>query len=407
VLTGTARDFFAERPLYDQQGHPIAVNDWEFTGAAALDRKLSRAKKALAAADRLVSSLPVRGARAGLVQKVQERRRLLDQALGYVELYGAYGRCEALYGISRLLELWTGLTADDQAGFGFDPRVIDWPTYITDVHLPTVVVQARVKTEPDRRTGPSRSTRLRNSALHADRHFAAFDLENTLIASNVVESYAWLATRRLNARDRARFAVQTLIEAPSLWARDRQDRTDFLRYFYRRYEGAPIDQLDADAVELFSRLILTKAFPAGLRRVREHHRAGHRTVLITGALDLVVKPLRPLFDDVIAAEMTSEDGRWTGELINVPPTGEVRAQVMLDWAAEHGFDPGQGVAYADAASDLPMLEAVGYPVAANPEPRLMAIADKRGWLIENWTPSPGTPKPLLPMAPPTPKELSR
>ena len=129
--------------------------------------------------------------------------------------------------------------------------------------------------------------------LAPERHFAAFDLENTLIASNVVASYSWLATRRLPREDRLRFIAKTLAEAPSLLALDRRDRSDFLRHFYRRYDGRPIDQLDDDAAEMFSHLLLAKSFPAGIRRVREHRRLGHRTVLITGALDFVIEPLAP------------------------------------------------------------------------------------------------------------------
>jgi phosphoserine phosphatase len=56
------------------------------------------------------------------------------------------------------------------------------------------------------------------------------------------------------------------------------------------------------------------------------------------------------------------------------------------------------VAYADSASDLPMLEAVGHPVAVNPETKLAAIARKRGWHVEQWPRSPGGPRPLLPIA---------
>ena len=55
------------------------------------------------------------------------------------------------------------------------------------------------------------------------------------------------------------------------------------------------------------------------------------------------------------------------------------------------------VAYADSTSDLPMLEAVGFPVAVNPETRLAAIARKRGWLVENWEKASGAPKMLLPL----------
>ena len=57
------------------------------------------------------------------------------------------------------------------------------------------------------------------------------------------------------------------------------------------------------------------------------------------------------------------------------------------------------MAYADSSSDLPMLEAVGFPVAVNPETRLAAIARKRGWLVEQWSKSPGGPRPLLPIGP--------
>jgi HAD superfamily hydrolase (TIGR01490 family) len=235
--------------------------------------------------------------------------------------------------------------------------------------------------------------------LSPDRHLAAFDLENTLIASNVVESYAWLASRQLDGDDRIGFVARMLAEAPGLLALDRRDRGDFLRHFYRRYAGAPVDRVREDGWELFSHLILTKSFPAGFRRVREHRKLGHRTVLITGALDFVVEPLRPLFDDIVCARLDERDGRLTGELLANPPTGEVRALAMQAYAEDEGLSLAESVAYADSASDLPMLEAVGFPVAVNPEAKLAAIARKRGWLVEHWAKAPGAPRPLLPLAP--------
>jgi HAD superfamily hydrolase (TIGR01490 family) len=235
--------------------------------------------------------------------------------------------------------------------------------------------------------------------LSPDRHLAAFDLENTLIASNVVESYAWLATRHLPDEERARFVARMLREAPGLLRLDRRDRGDFLRHFYRRYDGAPAARVEADAWELFSDLLLMKSFPEGIRRVREHRRLGHRTVLITGALDFVVAPLRPLFDDVVCARLGRRDGRLTGELETAPPTGEARALVMAEYATAEGLSLAESVAYADSASDLPMLEAVGHPVAVNPETKLAAIARKRGWHVEYWTKAPGSAPPPLPMGP--------
>jgi alcohol-forming fatty acyl-CoA reductase len=400
VLVDTAQGWFTEHPLYDSEGQPIVVPEWSFPGRGRVQRQLTQAKTFIERGERALQALPLRGKQAALSAKLEERRADIDRALSYVELYGAYAECEAIYRVDNLLAMWDGLDAEDRATFAFDPRVVDWVQYIREVHLPSVVEHARVKTTPGKSRTEARSTRLRAQVLSPDRHMAAFDLENTLIASNVVESYSWLATRRLPGDDRARFVVRTLKEAPGLLALDRRDRGDFLRFFYRRYDGAPVRQIDEDAAELFSQLILTKSFPAAIRRVREHRRLGHRTVLITGALSFVVEPLRPLFDEIIAAEMAVKpDGTYAGELIDVPPTGETRAQMLVDYCEAEGLSIAESVAYADSTSDLPMLEAVGFPVAVNPETRLAALARKRGWLVEHWDKAAGGPRPLLPIGP--------
>jgi phosphoserine phosphatase len=142
--------------------------------------------------------------------------------------------------------------------------------------------------------------------------------------------------------------------------------------------------------------------------VREHRALGHRTLLITGALDFVIDPLRPLFDDVVCASMSVlPDGTWSGEMTDVPPTGESRAQALYDYCDANGYDPAECVAYADSSSDLPLLEAAGYPVAVNPETKLAAIARSRGWLVEHWDPAKGASTPLLPIAPRRPRSLHR
>ena len=161
---------------------------------------------------------------------------------------------------------------------------------------------------------------------------------------------------------------------------------------------APVSQIEEDAREMLTQLIMTKAFPAGLRRVREHKALGHRTILITGALDFAVAGLAPLFDEIVAAEMSVRpDGTYSGEMDTVPPTGEARAQILSDYCDAEGLHLDESVAYADSSSDLPLFEAVGFPVAINPETRLAAIARKRGWLVEHWTTADGGPKPLLPI----------
>jgi HAD superfamily hydrolase (TIGR01490 family) len=399
TLVDLVREWFTEHPIYDDVGQPIAVPEWSFPGRGRVKKQLQRAGRMLDHAQKVFDVLPVRGRQALVGTRLEEQRELIQRAEGYVDLYGAYAECEAEYGLDRLLALWDSLDGDDQSAFTFDPRIIDWDAYVPDVHLPSVVKAGRVPMKPPARGGESRSSRLRRQVLAPERHLAAFDLENTLIASNVVASYAWLGSRRLRGRDRVRFVAGLVAEAPTLLSLDKKDRSDFLRYFYRRYDGAPVDQIAADAAEKFSELILAKSFPAAIRRVREHRALGHRTLLITGALDFVVEQFRPLFDDIVCAELGVVDGAYDGQLTAVPPTGEARYQALVDHAAAHDLDLRESVAYADSASDLPMLEAVGFPVAVNPETRLAGIARKRGWLVEDFRKSPGMHRSLLPLAP--------
>jgi len=189
-----------------------------------------------------------------------------------------------------------------------------------------------------------------------------------------------------------------LAEGPKLLRLDRRDRSDFLRAFYRRYEGAPADQLRLDSYELYSDLLGLRAFPEAIARVRRHRALGHRTLLITGALDFVVEPLRPLFDEIVCASMDERDGKLTGELTQSPPTGEARALLLDEFARAQGLSLGDTVAYADSTSDLPMLEAAGFPVVVNPEAKLAAIARRRGWFIEHWKRSAGGPGRTLAIA---------
>ena len=63
--------------------------------------------------------------------------------------------------------------------------------------------------------------------------------------------------------------------------------------------------------EQVSELMLQRISPAAVRRIRQHRAAGHRTVLITGAIEVFVRPIAPLFDEIVATEPMQRDGRYT------------------------------------------------------------------------------------------------
>ena len=119
----------------------------------------------------------------------------------------------------------------------------------------------------------------------------------------------------------------------------------------------------------------------------EHHRSqGHRLVIVSASPVEIVEPLADYLDiaDAIASvAKVDEDGLYTGEMERYS-YGPYKAEAMQELAQEHGLDLSTSYAYSDSATDMPMLEAVGHPVAVNPDKVLARLAADRGWEIRHF-----------------------
>jgi HAD superfamily hydrolase (TIGR01490 family) len=183
---------------------------------------------------------------------------------------------------------------------------------------------------------------------------------------------------------------------PSYLMADRRDRGEFLRTFFRRYEGASVEGVDRLVEEVVSEFVLQKVSAASIRRVREHRAAGHRTILITAAAEPFLRPLAPLFDEVVGAQLAIENGVYTGFLAEPPLVGEARGAWVRRYAELEGADLKSSYAYADSHSDLALLKAVGNPVVVSPDAALLRVAKRRRWPIEEWHMSGGMPRVRFP-----------
>jgi fatty acyl-CoA reductase len=206
-LVELSEDFFSRNPLYDERGQPINVPEWSFPGRGRVQRQLKRADTAMTFVEKVITALPIRGKQAQLAARMEDRHALAKRALGYVELYGAYTETDARYRVDNLIELSDTGDEGDHARFEFDPGVIDWDHYVHEIHLPSVLEHTRVRTKPGKSVVDKRPDRQRRAILSPDRHLAVFDLEHTLMSSNVVDTYAWLASRHLSPARRARFVA--------------------------------------------------------------------------------------------------------------------------------------------------------------------------------------------------------
>jgi HAD superfamily hydrolase (TIGR01490 family) len=277
----------------------------------------------------------------------------------------------------------------DQAEFPFDSAAIDWKHYLQDVHCPAVTESLRELSRT--RTKPVVQIREREEPV-----LAIFDMEGTIISSNVVESYVWSRMADLEPADWPRELVSVFGRIPAYLQADRRDRGEFLRTFFRRYEGCSVEGLSYLIDTHVGEFMLQKASQASIRRVREHRAMGHRTILLTAAMEPFLRPLEPLFDLVIGAELEVEDGRYTGFMSSPPLVGEARAAWLRRYAGLEGVDLKNSYAYADSHSDLPLLRAVGNPVVVSPDSALVRYARRRRWPIEEWSMSKGMPRVRFP-----------
>ena len=116
-----------------------------------------------------------------------------------------------------------------------------------------------------------------------------------------------------------------------------------------------------------------------------HRAEGRQIYIVSSSPEEVVRPLAGHFgvSGVIATRARIVEGRYTGEL-EFYAYGESKAEAIRSLAERIGIDLEGSYAYTDSITDLPMLEAVGNPVAVNADKELRRIAEEREWEVRDF-----------------------
>jgi HAD superfamily hydrolase (TIGR01490 family) len=128
-------------------------------------------------------------------------------------------------------------------------------------------------------------------------------------------------------------------------------------------------------------------YAEALELMELHRAAGHRVYLVSASPEEIVLPLTEMLgvDGAICSEGEVDDeGRYTGRMAFYA-YGPEKANAMRALAERTGIDLTASSAYSDSATDLPMLEAVGRPVAVNPDRALAKVARERGREMRTFT----------------------
>jgi len=395
-----ARTYFTEHPLRDRYGQAIGTPTWTYPTRQEMATQARTALRVVEAAQWLVERLPLGANVSQVSDDLHEERERLERGVNLIELYGVYTEVDCIFDTRNVMSLWEKTSAAERKTFPFDPALYTWTHYFQDVHFPTVVRMSRAETAARRGRQPTGSTAPRPEASSVrsaiERRtgrgdvLAVFDVDGTLVETNVVEYFLWMRLRAQPLEDWPVFMARMLRKGPRWLFLERRSRAEFQRSFYREYDGLDPDVMKRLGREALDAVTLRRIYPPGMRRIREHKRAGHRVLLLTGALDVVVEPLAELLEvEVDCAHLLVKNGRLTGDLQSPPPAGEARGALLEDYAGRNGIVLSESFAYADSLSDLPMLELVGTPVAVNPDARLSQVAGQRGWRVERWRMAPG------------------
>jgi len=370
--------YFVENPLPSETGD-IVVPTWRFPGGQRVEKALAKREHQAARAEKLIERLPTTPRTRDWLDTVSKGKHGLIQLRAFTELYRAYVQTEIIFDDTNTRALFLSLPKKVQKDEGFDVTEIDWEDYFQKVHFPAVTTLTRAFGKR-----PAAKARATKALPHRTDVVAIFDLEGTVLDSNLVKQYLqlWSNTvpRKKVVHDLANFSFSLR----KYWRAERRDRGEFIRTFMRRYKGFKVAEIEQEVRGGFGRAMMRRALPEALQRVQEHRAAGHRTILVTGTIDLMVEPFVPYFDEIVAGRMHERDGVLTGFLADPPLVDEARGAWLRLYAARNGFDLENSYGYGDSHADLVWLQLLGNPSAVNPDIALYRHAREKHWNVLDW-----------------------
>ena len=147
--------------------------------------------------------------------------------------------------------------------------------------------------------------------------------------------------------------------------------------------GMTRDSLTGIARESFESKLKGDVYAGAAAVIAERRAAGRRVALATSSVDIIVEPLARYLgvDDVLATVLEFRDGICTGKFVGQPMFRAEKMTRVTQFIAAAGGTPAECGFYSDSIYDLPLLQAIGSPVAVNPDFRLRRIALRRGWPV--------------------------
>lgn len=210
---------------------------------------------------------------------------------------------------------------------------------------------------------------------------AIFDLDNTLLDGD--SDYAWgefVVAENLVAQDEYRKKNAAFYED---YKRGELDMTA-----YQEFALAPLTRFSAEQLKELHRkfmhtVIADMLLPQARALVEEHRAAGHTLLVITATNRFITEPIVKEYGiaNLLATEPEIKDGVYTGKICGQACFQEGKIHRLNTWLHENNYVPEYTWFYSDSFNDIPLLEKVDKAIAVNPDAKLQAHAQAKGWPV--------------------------
>ena len=211
---------------------------------------------------------------------------------------------------------------------------------------------------------------------------AIFDLDNTLIAND--SDYLWgefMATNGLVNADEFRQGNEYFFQQYHQGTLDIHEYLEFCLAPLTRFSRAELDIYHARFMTDMIRPVMLEKSETLLNK---HRHQGDFLMIITATSSFVTKPIARALgvDTILAIELEIENNQYTGSISGIPTFREGKVLRLQEWLADNPEHSLEGsYFYSDSKNDLPLLNAVTYPFAVDPDPELKKVAIDRDWPV--------------------------